>query len=118
VITPTHEQIKAIADRISVDPVASVLIHRLSIRTHVPKSTKEGSIRCWALAQGVATSAKHVRGVVLFFTGINMATFMQDPERSMSKLVWNVDAIEMAKRALGLLWKPTNAEINAFMESL
>ena len=33
-------------------------------------------------------------------------------------LRWHVDAIHLAKQALGLVWCPTDDEIRDFMESL
>jgi hypothetical protein len=114
----TDEQIKAIRDRIQVDPIAATLIRRLSIRTTMPTSTKERDIGCYAVASGVPTSRKAVRSVVLFMSEIDVGEFFQDPERRCSKIIWKVDARVLARVVLGLGWSPSDAEIDAFMGSL
>lgn len=107
--------IEVIALRCKVDPILDVLMSRLAGRTHKPSSTKEASIRHFAQAKGVDTSRKAVRLVVLFLTGLGVGEFFQDPERRESKIVWNVDAMSMARKVQGWTF---DDELRAFMESI
>ena len=98
--------------------MVEVLMRRLAARKSAPKFTKESTLRHYALAAGVPVSRKSIRNLVLFLSGIGVADFFQDPEKRQSQLNWKVPPIALAQQSLGLAWKPSNAEIHAFMESL
>lgn len=112
---------EALKRRCKVDPVMAVLMSRLADYTTPPPFTKESSILIYATLAGVSASRKKVRGVVLFLSEIGVIDFEQNPEKQISIMLWKVNAITLAQQVRKQWreqWKPTDEEIQAFMESL
>lgn len=118
-----------VKERFNRDPILQALMIHLANSKTSPEYTTETTIRQYATDSGFPTTRKSVRGVVLFLSNIGAASFHQDPERRMSRVVWEVDAVVLAKRVLVAItnemlsqqnqkWSPSDDEINSFMESL
>lgn len=115
-----HDKIRKVRERAEFDPVLYAMLRRLAGRTSHPTATSEARIRHYAQADGVAVADYDARAVAKFLSNLGLAdlAIVSDGRKDWREIRWRVDAIYLAKCALGLVWQPTDDEIREFMESL